>query len=60
MLPEQLEMFEAPKKCLYCGKEHPHPFKVEKFLAGHEVVLYFCNEAHANEYYLEKLRESGV
>ena len=50
------------ERCPHCRKvgDVDLMFKVEKFLARGKSVLYFCNELHANEHYLEKLRKEGL
>ena len=57
----QYEMFVFVK-CRHCGRDvaEDDAFVVEKN-NGKEVIEYiFCNEAHASEFYLERLRASGM
>lgn len=49
----------GPKiRCLHCHEEVPQPFFVVKHFGYITHEFAFCNEEHANEYYLEKLRRS--
>lgn len=60
LLEQQLELFPPPCHCVFCGKVVPQPFYVRKFFERMEIELPFCNENHANEYYLERIRETGL
>lgn len=51
--------------CQHCGQivHSEHAVKVEKFIAQGELVLYFCSERCANDFYLERLngvQDNGV
>ena len=54
--------FQAHVLCDYCRNliYHDDALVVEKQGAGGVIRLTFCNETHANEYYLAKLRQSGM
>lgn len=43
-----------------CGKELPQPFFVTKHHGRHTMQYSFCDEACANEFYLEHLRSGGL
>lgn len=53
----QLELFEAPVCCAFCGKPTYSPTYKEKHFGKTTQQLAFCGEGHATDYYLEKLRE---
>lgn len=55
----QLELNLAPIHCEHCKAEVPQPFYVAKHFGHMTRQLPFCNEDHANEYYLEHLRRAG-
>lgn len=55
----QLELNLAPIHCEHCKAEVPQPFYVAKHFGHMTRQLPFCNEEHANEYYLEHLRRAG-
>jgi hypothetical protein len=59
----QLELDLGPKlpdiHCMHCNQVVPQPFYVVRHFGHMTRQLPFCNEQHANEYYLERLRESG-
>ena len=60
----QLELDIPPQipllRCQYCGAELPQPFFVTKHHGRHTMQYAFCDEQHANEFYLEHLRRSGL
>lgn len=58
---EQHDLFETVK-CAECGQTIPRldAFVVEKHTNGQDIEIPFCNEAEANEFYLEALRRAGV
>jgi hypothetical protein len=58
----QLDLFPPDVLCEYehCRKVVPQPFYVVKHFGRMTSQLPFCNETCANEFYLNRLRESGV
>ena len=52
----QLPLFALDVHCAFCGKPTNHPFYAVKYNGRSTMQLPFCNEAHANEFYLKKLR----
>ena len=61
MFNDQHDLFETVK-CAECGKTIPRldAFIVEKHTDGKDIKIPFCNEQEANDFYLEKLRSSGI
>ena len=61
MFNDQNDLFETVQ-CAVCGETIPrlNAFIVEKHTAGEDIEIPFCNEAEANEFYLEKLRTAGI
>lgn len=53
----QLELFDLAVKCQFCGKATYSPHYAVRHVGRSTIQLAFCNTTHANEYYLEKLRE---
>lgn len=62
MTDEQLPFpeFIADVQCQHCLKVVPQPFYVVKHFGHMTQQLAFCNETCANEFYLNRLRESGI
>ncbi|MGI1661403.1 hypothetical protein ACRDNQ_04095 [Palleronia sp. KMU-117] len=56
----QLQLFAPAVHCVYCGKATYSPHYVVKHFGRSTYQLPFCNEQHANDYYLEQLRENGL
>jgi hypothetical protein len=60
----QLDLDLAPRHppicCMYCNKEVPQPFWVVKHVGRMTQQFVFCDEEHANEWYLERLRSTGL
>jgi hypothetical protein len=57
----QLELdLQPPITCTHCRQVVPQPFWVVKHFGRVTSQLPFCSEEHANEYYLERLRESHL
>jgi len=58
---DQYELFEDVK-CASCGQTIARltAFIVEKHTNGEDEEIPFCNESEANDYYLERLRATGL
>jgi len=58
---EQFTLFEEVR-CKACRKPLPtlNAFETEKYINGVKTKIHFCNEAEANDYYLESLRKVGM
>ena len=54
------KMMEKPIMCQHCKAYTPKPFWVAKEFGRGTEQLAFCDESHANEYYLDKLRRAGI
>lgn len=46
-------------RCMYCDKQVPQPFWVNKHFGRSTNQFPFCGEHHANLYYLKRLRDSN-
>jgi len=46
--------------CEHCRQVVPQPFYVVKHFGRMTQQLPFCNQEHANVYYLEHLRKGGI
>lgn len=47
-------------QCEHCLQVAVHPHFVERHFGRVTIRIPFCNEEHANQYYLKKLREQGL
>lgn len=62
-MTQQLELFLPAVHCAFCGKPNYEPVYVVRHFGTISLQFAFCNQDHANAYYVERLqnmRGSGL
>lgn len=56
----QPELFAPAVHCAHCGKPTYTPKIAVRHIGLSTAQFAFCNDDHANKFYLKRLRESGL